>query len=833
MGTLGQDIRYGLRMLARSPGFTALVVVILALGIGATTAMVDVIDAVLLRPCTYKDPESLVCLHETDTDVSPQGQRAVKYITGPTLADFQEWQERNHVFEHLVAATVQADARVPTVDGYEQTRPMSVSPGFFSVLGVKLILGRAFLPEEHHSGSDKVVILSYTHWRHWFAADPNVIGRTLVLDEQVYTVVGVLPRDFRWVFQSRVACGVWLPMLGAAEPTADPSGLQHVIGRLKPGVRPAQAQAEMEVIAAQLGQDHPPNRHFAGISMVPMNEEVARITLGRSKPRVLFMMLGVAAAVLLIACLHIASLLITRSVERGREIVVRAALGAHRLRLIRQLLTESVLLAGLGGLASVVVAYWALGIVSAVRGRSIPWYLGDRTERLLPWFLDVRMGARSLLYIAGVSLLTCVAFGLLPALGVSKVRLNEVLSEGRGQSRAPWFHRLRAALVVLDVALAFVLLVGAGLMANSFTRILRTDLQVNTKNVLFAKVMLHSMDQYVESEAATIAFSRQILEAVAQLPGVQAVAVASGTPSAVDFWQKTIIKEGLAPDEDRAEVRFTEVSADYFRLLQIPLLKGRPFTEYDNEGAPPVAIISESLARQLWPNEDPLGRRLRYLTQDGSNPEPCEIVGVVRDVKHLGDFPDAEVYIPYAQFGGLPAPSVLVRADGCAPGQLHALRREIVRLDPDVPIRELSTLEQQVLDTFSTRQMNALLVLSGFALIALPLAGIGVYGTIAYTVSRRTHEIGIRMALGARSRDVVRAVLRQGLTLTAIGLVLGLGGALAATRVIRSRLYGVTPTDPLTFVCVGLLLAGVALLACYLPARRAARIDPMLALRYE
>jgi putative ABC transport system permease protein len=444
------------------------------------------------------------------------------------------------------------------------------------------------------------------------------------------------------------------------------------------------------------------------------------------------------------------------------------------------------------------------------------------------------MDARSLAYIAGVSLLTCVAFGLLPALGVSKVRLSEALAEGRGQSRAPWFHRLRAALVVLDVALAFVLLVGAGLMANSFTRILRTDLQVNTKNVLFAKVMLHSTEnQYLESEAATIAFSRQILEAVARLPGVQAVAVASRTPSAADSWQNTIIKEGLPSDEERAEVRFTAISADYFRLLQIPLLKGRPFTEYDNEGAPPVALVSESLARRLWPNEDPLGRRLRYLMQNGSNPQPCEIVGVVRDVKHLGDFPDAEAYIPYPQFGGLPAPSVLVRADGRVPGLLHALRREIVRLDPDVPIRELSTLEQQILDTFSTRQMNALLVLSGFALIALPLAGIGVYGTIAYTVSRRAHEIGIRMALGARSRDVLRAVLLQGLTLTAIGLALGLGGALAATRIIRSRLYEVTPTDPLTFVCVALLLTGVALLACYLPARRAACIDPLVALRYE
>jgi len=437
------------------------------------------------------------------------------------------------------------------------------------------------------------------------------------------------------------------------------------------------------------------------------------------------------------------------------------------------------------------------------------------------------MDARSWAYVTAVSLLTCMAFGLFPALGISKVRLSEALSEGRGSSQAPRYHRWRVGLVVLDIALAFVLLVGAGLMANSFTRVLRTDLQVNTRNVLFAHVLLmqRSNSRYSESPYACIAFSRQIMEAIARLPGVQAVAVANGTPADGDASPR-----GLMVGEDRVDTRWAEVSPDYFRLLQIPIIKGRHFTERDDEGALPVAMISESLARRLGPNQDVLGR---HLTCDGSEPRTWEIIGVVKDVRHLGDFPDTEVYVPYLQVGGLGGPRVLVRTDGRTTDFLAAIRREITTLDPDVTIRELSSLEQKILDRFSTGQMTALLLLGSFSMVAVLLAGVGVYGTIAYTVSCRTHEIGIRMALGARDSDVVRAVLRQGLRFTVIGLALGLAGALALVRIIRSLLYEVSPTDPLTFTCVTALLTGVAVLACYLPARWAARIDPMAALRQE
>jgi predicted permease len=832
MGTLGQDIRYGWRMLARSPGFTALVVVILALGIAATTVMLSVVDAVTFRSCPYKDPSTLVYVCRNGYVDRKTGQ-IVRTADGsasmPILAD---WQTRNHVFESLGGAAQWGNLEVRIARKKEETTGVYVSPGFFSALRVQPILGRTFVPGEERPGTERVAILSYTHWQHWFAGDPNVIGKTLLVDKQVYTVVGVLPPDFRWLFR-RFAPGLWLPTGPLDEKAGgrDNSGV-IAIGRLKPGVSLSQARAEMDVITAQLAQEYPDTMRGVGATVMPLSAKAAAYILRAGKPRVLLMMLGVAASVLLIACLHIASLLIARSAERGREMVVRAALGAHRLRLIRQSLTESVLLAGLGGFSGAVLTYWALRVLSAVRGHSVPLFPTDIKNRFIPWFLDIRMDARSLLYVMAVSLLTCVVFGLLPALGVSKIHLNEALSEGRGQSQTRRFRHLRAGLVVLDIALAFVLLTGAGLMVNSYARLVNIDLQVNTKNVLVAETDIENTEDRYAQPHRRVALSRQMMERMSRLPGVQAVAVCSATPDWPGMSADKFTIEGLPPNADQMDIRRTSVSADFFPIFQIPVLKGRVFTVYDNEMSPPVAIISESLAQRLWPNEEPLGR---HLIHGKTTPVAREIIGVVRDVKHWGNWPngDNEVYIPESQDGGLDYPQVLVRTDGRTKGLPAAIRAEILALDPDVRISSVSLMEQRIRNLFSAQQTNALFLLSGFAVVAVLLAGIGVYGTIAYAVSRRTHEIGIRMALGARSHDVLRAVLQQGLTLTGIGLVLGLGGALAATRIIRSRLYQVTPTDPLTFVCVGLLLTSVALLACYLPARRAARIDPMVALRYE
>lgn len=833
MITIWQDIRYGVRMLARSPRFTIFVVVLLAIGIGATTAMLSVLDAVMLRSrAPYEDPETLVCVYETDSYVHPVTRVAGRYMTNFTsLTSFQDWRQRSHVFTSLVGAHQWDDSVVLHAGKKEKTRTLYVSPEFFSTLGTAPILGRTFAPEEERPGGERVAILSYTHWQHWFGGDPNVIGRTLTVNEQVCTVIGVLPAGFSWVFQ-RIACGLWLPMALHPDRSTDRNfrGLM-AIGRLRPGVDLPQAQAEMDVIAAQLAREYPDTMRDRGINVVPINDRVRAMALHMGKPRILAIMLSIVVSVLLIASLHVASLLIARSGVREREIVVRAALGARRLRLVRQLLTESMLLAGLGGLSGTILTFWILGSLSALRGRAVPWYLHG-SDRVIPWFLDLRMDARSLVYVTVVSLLTCMTFGLLPALSVSRTHLNEALSEGRAGSHKPRFHRLRAGLVALDIAIAFVLLTGAGLMVNSFTRLLTTDLQVNAKNVLVAEIDLDRAEDRYSQPQQRIAYSRRIMESVRRLPGVQSVAVANGTPAWAGVNGGPFTVEGLPPGEDQVEARLTPVSTDYFRLLQIPMLKGRQFTEHDNEGSMPVAIVSESLAKCFGPNSEPIGKHV-YLTHGRSKPVTWEIVGVVRDVKHLGDYPDAEVYVPDLQDGGLSCPSVIVRTEGRKADLAAAMRTEILAIDPEVPVSNVSSLQELVMDSFSKEQSNAMLLLVGFAGVAVLLAGIGVYGTVAYTVSQRTHEIGIRMALGAHRGDVVKTVLRQGLSFTAMGLAVGLAGAYAATRVVRSLLYDVSATDPLTFLCVALLLAGVALLAAYLPARRAARIDPMMALRYE
>jgi putative ABC transport system permease protein len=821
-------------MLTRSPGFTVFVVVILALGIGATTGMLSILDAVVVRSrAPYRDPDDLVCVFETDSYVHPVTRVAGRALRNATsLATFQDWRQRSHVFAALVGAHQSDDSVVPHTGKAEKTRALYVSPEFFATLGTQPILGRTFTPEEEKPGGERVAILSYTHWQHWFGGDPNVVGKTLLVNEQVCMVVGVLPAGFSWVFQ-RIACGLWMPMTlyPDQDTNRDNRGLV-AIGRLKPGVDLAQAQAEMDVIAAQLAREYPDPMGDRGINVVPINREVRTLALNMGKTGSLAIMLGIVASVLLIASLHVASLLIARSAVREREIVVRAALGARRLRLVRQLLTESVLLAGLGGLAGTLLTYWILGTLSATRGQAIPWYLGRGSSRVIPWFLDIRMDMRSLGYVVVVSLLTCVAFGLLPALGVSKTRLSEALSAGRAVNRRPRFHGLRAGLVALDISIAFVLLAGAGLKVNSFTRLLTVDLNVNTRNVLVAEIDLYDVDDRYSQPEQRIAFSRRIMAGVGRLPGVQSVAVANGTPAWAGVNGGPFTVEGLPPGDDQVQARFTPVSMGYFRVLQIPLLKGRPFTEHDNEGARPVAIVSESLARCLGPNAEPLGKHL-YLTDRRLNPVTWEIVGVVRDVKHLGDYPDAEVYVSHLQNGGLTCPSVIVRADGCMAGLAETMRAEILAVDPEAPVGRVSTLHGLVMDSFSQEQTNTMLLLIGFSGMAALLAGVGVYGTIAYAVSQRTHEIGIRMALGAHQSDVVRTVLRQALGFTALGLAVGLAGACAATRVVRSLLYDVGPIDPLTFLCVALLLTSVALLASYLPARRAARIDPMVALRCE
>ena len=821
MGTLWQDIKYGFRMLARNPGFSAMVVVILAVGIGANTMMLSVMDAVMLQPVPYKNPDTLVQVCETDP--SRTRRNYTSYV------GFLDWREQNHVFEQM-AAINGWDCTVRSANRTEKSRGMCVSPGFFSVLGIRPVVGRAFLLEEEQNG-ERVVVLSHSHWQRYFAGDPNVVGKTMILDREAYTVVGVLPAGFRWVFQEYAACGLWVPM--SLQPNEGASRRNRgtlVIARLKQDVSVAQAQAEMDLIAAHLAQVYADELTDKGILVVPMGEEHVQAARSGSNLRILLILLGTVGSVLLIACLHVASLLIARSVTREREVAVRAALGAHRFRLVRQLLSESALLAGFAGLFGLLLAYWGIRIISAVRSQSIPWYLRDISSRFIPWFVDIRMNGRALLCAVGISLLTCALFGLLPALSASRINLSQSLSAGRVPSRGPRFHSVRALLVIADIAVAFVLLAGAGLLINTYVRLLNVDFRFNPENVLSVEAELYSEAPPYSEPGRRLVFFQQVLDRIQNLPGVQFASAATASPITGSYGSSPFEIEGFPVDKGGRYIPRTKVFPDYFRVLQIPLLQGRHFTQRDIAASSPVVIINEAMAQRFWPGENPVGRHITKGAHGDSKPVLLEIVGVVGNVRHtLYSMSDPEVYAPAGYDESL---DIIVRTDANPGGLMAALRREILSIDPDVLVGDVTPMQNDIAALFSGQRFN-MLFLNGFAAVALILAALGLYSVTAYSVSQQTHEIGIRVALGARSSDVLKAVLWQGLKLTLTGVGIGLAGAFALTRVISSLLYDVSPTDPFTFVCVSLLLAGVALLASYIPARRAAKVDPMVALRYE
>jgi predicted permease len=827
METLYQDVKYGFRMLLRSPGFTAVVILILAVGIGATTVMLSVVDAVMFQTVPYKDPDTLV--HVCETDESRSQRNYTSYV------GFRDWQEQNHVFKRMVAINGW-DCTVQSAYRTEKSRAMRVSRGFFSVLGIKPILGRTFLPEEQIPGGDPVVVISHSHWLRYFGGDPDVIGKTIILDKKAYTVIGVLPEDFRWVFQTYTACGLWVPMsLKPDERMTRSNRGTFVIARLKQGISIARAQAEMDIIADRLARTYADELTDKGILVVPISEEHIEAARSGSNLRIVLILLGTIGSVLLIACLHVANLLIARSVGREREVAVRAALGAHRFRLVRQLLSESAVLAGLACLFGLLLAYWGTRIITTVRTQSIPWYLQDITTRFIPWFVDIRINERALLCAVGISLLTCVVFGLMPAISTSSVNLRRALSAGRTPARGPRFHNLRNLLVTSDIAIAFVLLVGAGLLISTYVRLLNVDFHFNTKNVLSVEVELYGdAPPYSEPERRQV-FFKQVLDRIQNLHGVQFASAASASPITGSYSSSIFKIKGLADDKNSGYVPRTKVFPDYFRVLNIPLLKGRYFTEQDTTASAPVVIINDTMAQRFWPGENPVGKYITRVVRGDSKPVPLEIIGIVSDVRHTQyskystGMNDPEVYVPAGSEEFL---DVLVRTKENPKGLMAALRHEILTIDPDVLVGDVSTLESGFVALFSQRRLN-MLFLNVFAAVALILAALGLYSVTAYGVSQRTHEIGVRMALGAGDKDVLAVILWQGLKLTFLGISIGLAGAFAITRIIRGLLYDVSPTDPVTFICVSLVLAVVALIATYIPARRAAKIDPMEALRYE
>jgi len=841
MLTIWQDIRYGSRMLARNPGFTAVVVVILAVGIGATTTMLSVIDAVLLRPPPYENPDSLVYLFPGKTTDD-------SYSDSTSYLNVVDWRNQSTVFEHVAGVTTAGYLTATTETRRERVLGLAVTPEYFPLLQIKPALGRILVRQEAELGGDPVAIISHRFWQSWFGGDPNVVGKIVVLDDKVHTVVGVMAADFRYA--DRGERDVWLPLLpfvGQDMLTHRGYGYMWAMGRLKPGATMTQAQAEMSLIGRRLAEVYPEANAGTTVRVIPVTQQY-NAENGRTRQTLLITQ-GIVTLVLLIACFHVAGLLLIRSAEREREIAVRAALGARRRRLIAQLLTEGVLLSFLGGALGLLLAYWGLGLVGALRSTSSSWHLAQYIQKLIPWFIDSRINARTVVCVTTLSLLTCALFGILPAVLASQANLHQSLSTGRTPGQGLRFARIRSALVALDIAIAFVLLIGAGLLVNSYAR-LNTDLGYKPANVLTAEIGLYESRPPYSQPQQRLAFYERALERLRSLPGVEFAAASDQSPAwgGGNFRRFQIEGYSLAQVNDTNDqvglsgIRWRPISADYFRALGIPLLKGRYFTDQDRADSTPVIIISDSMARRFWPNRNPVGTYLTEMRETRAKeggttmtPLPYLIVGVVGDAKHFtwfkGGPPDLETYVPYLQAGygwGL----FVLRTHSDPRGIMKALRSELLAADSGITIGKIIPLDEEIAGHVSPQRFN-MLFLSAFAVVALALAAIGVYGVTAYAVSRRTQEIGIRMALGARGADVMKTVLGQGLVVALIGIMVGLATALALTRVIRSLLYDVSPTDPLTFVCVSLFLVGTATLAAYVPARRAARIDPIAALRYE
>jgi putative ABC transport system permease protein len=823
-----QDLRYGVRMLLKSPVFTAVAVATLALGIGANTAIFSVVYAVLFRPLPFEKPEQLVVVWET---VLARGN-----VEGtPSPPDFREWRGRAKSFRQMTAF-YDTNFNLSGAAAPERLSGAVVSADLFAMLGVNAALGRTFLTTEEQYGAHRVVVLSHTLWRRRFGGDARLVGQNITLDDQQYTVVGVAPPGFN--FADFVGGGadveMWTPMAFAPGDRQNTRGnhFLRVLARLKPGLTIAQAQAEMDAVTVQLGQEHQENAGL-GARVVPLRDEL----VGGYRTGLL-VLLGAVGLVLLIACANVANLLLARAAARRREFAIRSALGASRLRVARQLLTESLLLGAAGGAVGMLLAWWGVKLLLALGPADLP--------RAAEISVDGSALAFTLLLSAG----TGVVFGLLPALYTFKFDLSGAFKEGgRSATTGRQAGVLRRALVVTEVAMSLVLLIGAGLLAGSFWRLLRVDPGFNPEKLLTVQITLPETRYPRSSPHQSQAFYRQLVERLESLPGVRSAGATTSLPLAAGGWGKMLSIEGRpAPTSMEAVpvVQYRQVTSSYFATLGVPLLRGRFITERDAGDSPPVAIINEEMARRFFPGEDPVGKRMwmgppENLLPPGALPPGYSfpvltVVGVVKDVRHLGLSQQAgpEVYIPHLQGSRETARGMFValRTENDPLSYAAPVRRTVEEIDKDQPLADLRTMEQRLAESLSSARFNMLL-LSVFAGVALLLAAVGLYGVIAYMVEQRTHEIGIRIALGAQRRDVLRLIVGQGMQLAFGGIGIGLAAALGLTRLMSSLLYGVEATNPETFAAVALLLVVVALLASYLPARRAIKINPMAALRVD
>jgi predicted permease len=821
MNTLWQDLRYGARMLLKNPGITFVVILALALGIGANTAIFSVVDTVLLRPLPYYESDRLVFLNETSKAMD---EISISY------PNFTDWRNQNQVFEKIGVYN-RNSYNLTGAGEAERIITGQVSADLFAALCVNAAIGRVFNNDEDKPGGSPVVVLGYGLWQRRFGGQASIVNQPLTLNGKSYTVIGVMPEGFQ--FPSRVE--MWVPvgqLSGEAswQQRGNHPGL-YGVARLKPGVSFAQAKAEMDNIGANLGKQYQDSNAGNGIGTRPLLE----LFVGDVR-RALWVLFAAVAFVLLIACANIANLLLARAQSRQKEMAIRAAMGAGRWRIARQLLTESVLLALVGGTLGILIAQWGIKLILYISPDAIP----RAREISLDW--------RVFAFTIGLSFLTGILFGLVPALQAGVVDVHETLKEtGRGTSGRHW---LRSSLVVVEVATTLVLLIGAGLMIRSFYRLQKVNPGFSYDHLTSFSVAL-PRKKYTNNEQREQFYNR-LLENLRGLPGVEASAAASGLPLGNNGWQTSFVVDGR-PRPPRDQTPLMEaclVTPDYFRAMNIPLKRGRFFDDHDdrsslvgkdlsklNEIEKEMAalnsiVIDEEFARRYWPNEDPIGKRVVMGSEE--RPQYLTVLGVVGRVKMEGlsqDSKRVQGYFPFAQIpnGGM---TVIIKAAG-EPNQLiAAVRQQVKTIDPDQPIYAIRTMDDIRAESVAPERLN-LTLLSIFAGIALILAIVGIYGVMSYSVTQRTHEIGIRMAIGAQPRDVFRMVLRQGMMLALIGVGFGLIGAFGLTRLMATMLFGVEPTDPATFAAIAALLTVVALVACYIPGRRATKVDPVVSLRYE
>ncbi len=795
------DIRFAARSLLKRPGFTIIVVLTLALGIGANAAVFSVINAVLLRPLPYRDADRIVTLWQNNTksalsqnDVSP--------------ANFIDWSEQSSSFEAIAGIEPfgfsMADEGEP-----ERFTAWLVTSGFFQVAGTDALLGRTFTAEDYKPGNERVVVLGYGLWQRRFGGDKNVAGRKITLNGQPYVVVGVMPHEFQLPSEREI----WAPRV-LVENHRQTRGATYwnVVARLKQGTTVAQAQEEMNGIAARLAVQYPETNGGMGASVVPLFEQMT----GQIRSA-LWVLAGAVGFVLLIACVNVANLFLVRGAERQREFAIRRALGAERWRLLRQTLTESLLLALVGGVTGVLLASWLVKLIPALSSSKIP-----RVEY-------VEMDLRVVLFACGVSVLTAIIFGLVPAIQFWRNDIQSTLKESGRSTGTPVRHRVRKALVISEVAIAVVLLTGAGLLLRSFVRLIQVDPGFTKENVLALQVFL---PRNYDKRDQMINFFDQSLEKIANVPGVETAAVIA-TPPFIDLEQDAnfnVVGRPAPPQGSEPAAFYAQVSSEYLNTLNIPLKQGRFFTKFDNAGSQPVVVINETMARRYFPNEDPLGQRLIVIF---GKAETREIIGVVGDVLHNGLHvePRAEMFVPHQQSVSAHM-TFLVKTRTEPTSQVAAVKQAIREVNPRQTFARTATMDELVADSLKERRFN-LFLLGLFAATALLLATIGIYGSISYSTRQRTNEIGVRIALGAQSRDVLRLIVGQGIGLALIGVAIGLGAAFLLTRAIRGLLFGVSPTDPLTFFAISLLLLFTALVASLIPARRATKVDPLVALRTE